>query len=165
MPVFWSALLGIYLFAGHLQWLPATGAGSVAHLVLPASVLGWGVAGSVARLARSGMLDTLHQDYVVTARAKGLREKTVILRHALRNALVPVVTMLGMQFSALLGGAVVAETVFSRPGLGRTLVDAILWKDFPLVQGAVLLIAAIWVGVNLLVDMSYVIIDPRVRAE
>lgn len=163
MPVFWSGLLAIYLFSGQLRWLPATGAGGLAHLVLPAAVLGYGAAGSIARLARSGMLDALRQDYVTVARARGLRERTVVLRHALRNSLIPVITMLGMQFSALLGGAVVTETVFSRPGIGRTLVDAIIWKDLPLVQGAVLLVAAVWIGVNLAVDLSYALVDPRVR--
>jgi ABC-type dipeptide/oligopeptide/nickel transport system permease component len=163
MPVFWSGLLGIYLFAGTLHWLPATGAGSADRLVLPALILGLGAAGSIARLARSGMLDALRQDHVTVARAKGLRERTVVLRHALRNSLIPVVTMLGMQFSSLLGGAVVVETVFSRPGLGRTLVDAIVWKDFPLVQGGVIWVATVWVVVNLLVDLSYALLDPRVR--
>ena len=163
MPVFWSALLGIYLFAATLRWLPATGGGDLAHLVLPATVLGYGAAGSIARLVRSSMLEVMGQEYVTTARAKGLRERAVVLRHALRNALIPVVTMLGMQFSALLGGTVVTETVFSRQGLGRTLVDAIIWKDFPLVQGAVMLIAVIWVLVNLIVDVSYAVIDPRIR--
>lgn len=163
MPIFWSALLGIYLFAATLRWLPATGGGDLKHLIMPAAVLGWGAAGSIARLVRSSMLEVLRQEYIVAARAKGLRERIVIVRHALRNALIPAVTMLGMQFSGLLGGTVVVETVFSRQGLGRTLVDAIVWKDFPLVQGGVMLIATIWVLVSLVVDVSYAFIDPRIR--
>ncbi len=162
-PIFWSGLLAIYLFAAALHWLPATGQGDLRHLVLPAVVLGYGAAGSIARLVRSSMLDVLRQEYITAARGKGLRQKTVLLRHALRNALIPVVTMLGLQFGALLGGTVVTETVFSRQGLGRTLVDAVLWKDFPLVQGGVMLIAAIYIVVNLLVDISYAYIDPRIR--
>jgi ABC-type dipeptide/oligopeptide/nickel transport system permease component len=162
-PIFWSGLLAIYVFAAALRWLPATGQGDLAHLVLPATVLGYGAAGSIARLVRSSMLDVLQQEYITAARGKGLRPKVVLLRHALRNALIPVVTMLGLQFGALLGGTVVTETVFSRQGLGRTMVDAIKWKDFPLVQGGVMLIAAIYIVVNLLVDVSYTLIDPRIR--
>lgn len=163
MPVFWSALLGIYLFAATLRWLPATGQGDLKHLILPATVLGYGAAGSIARLVRSSMLEVMGQEYITTARSKGLFRRVVILRHALRNALIPVVTMLGLQFGALLGGTVITETVFSRQGLGRTMVDAIIWKDFPLVQGGVMLIAGIYILVNLLVDVSYGFIDPRIR--
>jgi len=164
-PIFWSGLLAIYIFAAALRWLPATGQRDLAHLILPAAVLGFGAAGSIARLVRSSMLDVLRQEYITAARGKGLRRSVVLFRHALRNALIPVVTMSGLQFGALLGGTVVTETVFSRQGLGRTLVDAILWKDFPLVQGGVMLIAAIYILVNLLVDISYVFIDPRIRYE
>ena len=163
MPVFWSSLLGIYLFAAKLRWLPATGQGDMKHLILPATVLGYGAAGSIARLVRSSMLEVLGQEYITTARAKGLFRRVVVLRHALRNALIPVITMLGLQFGALLGGTVITETVFSRQGLGRTMVDAIIWKDFPLVQGGVMLIAGIYILVNLLVDVSYGFIDPRIR--
>jgi len=165
MPVFWSSLLGIYLFAAQLRWLPATGQGDLRHLILPAAVLGYGTAGSVARLVRSSMLEVLGQEYITAARAKGLFWRVVVLRHALKNALIPVVTMLGLQFGGLLGGAVITETVFSRQGLGRTMVDAIIWKDFPLVQGGVILIAGMYVVVNLLVDVSYAFIDPRIRHE
>jgi len=163
MPVFWSALLGIYLFAATLRWLPATGQGDLKHLILPATVLGYGAAGSIARLVRSSMLEVMGQEYITTAHSKGLLRRVVILRHALRNALIPVTTMLGLQFGALLGGTVITETVFSRQGLGRTMVDAIIWKDFPLVQGGVMLIAGIYILVNLLVDVSYGFIDPRIR--
>ncbi|MDH7488697.1 MAG: ABC transporter permease [Anaerolineae bacterium] len=165
MPIFWSSLLGIYLFAAQLRWLPATGQGDLKHLILPAAVLGYGAAGSVARLMRSSMLEVLGQEYITAARAKGLFWRVVVMRHALKNALIPVVTMLGLQFGGLLGGAVITETVFSRQGLGRTMVDAIIWKDFPLVQGGVMLIAGMYVLVNLLVDISYGFIDPRIRHE
>lgn len=165
MPIIWSSLLAIYLFAAKLRWLPATGQGDLRHLVLPAAVLGFGAAGAIARLVRSSLLEVLRQDYVITARAKGLHRYTVIGRHALKNALIPVVTMMGLQFGALLGGTVIAETVFSRQGLGRTIVDAIIWKDFPLVQGAVMLIAGMYLLVNLLVDVSYAFLDPRIRYE
>ncbi len=165
MPIFWSSLLGIYLFAAQLHWLPATGQGDLKHLILPAAVLGYGAAGSVARLMRSSMLEVLGQEYITAAMAKGLFWRVVVLRHALKNALIPVVTMLGLQFGGLLGGAVITETVFSRQGLGRTMVDAIVWKDFPLVQGGVMLIAGMYVLVNLLVDISYGFIDPRIRHE
>jgi len=163
MPIFWSSLLGIYLFAAKLRWLPATGQGDLKHLILPATVLGYGAAGSIARLVRSSMLDVLRQEYITTARSKGLLTRVVILRHALKNALIPVVTVLGLQFGALLGGTVITETVFSRQGLGRTMVDAIIWKDFPLVQGGVMLIAGTYILVNLLVDVSYGFLDPRIR--
>ena len=163
MPIFWSSLLGIYLFAAKLRWLPATGQGDLKHLILPATVLGYGAAGSIARLVRSSMLDVLRQEYITTARSKGLLTRVIILRHALKNALIPVVTALGLQFGALLGGTVITETVFSRQGLGRTMVDAIIWKDFPLVQGGVMLIAGTYILVNLLVDVSYGFLDPRIR--
>lgn len=163
MPVFWSSLLGIYLFAAQLHWLPATGQGDLRHLILPAAVLGYGAAGSIARLVRSSMLEVLGQEYITAAVAKGLFWRIVLLRHALKNALIPVVTMLGLQFGGLLGGAVITETVFSRQGLGRTMVDAIVWKDFPLVQGGVILIAGMYILVNLAVDVLYAFVDPRIR--
>ena len=163
MPIFWSSLLGIYLFAAKLRWLPATGQGDFRHLILPAAILGYGAAGSIARIVRSSMLEVLGQGYITVAHSKGLFRRVVLLRHALRNALIPVVTMSGLQFGALMGGAVITETVFSRQGLGRTMVDAIIWKDFPLVQGGVMLIAGIYILVNLLVDVSYGLIDPRIR--
>jgi len=163
MPVFYSSLLMILLFSFTLGWLPATGQGGVARLVMPATALGMISAAVLARLVRSGMLAVLRQEYVVTARAKGLAPRVVVLRHALKNALIPTITMLGLQLGALLGGAVVTETIFSRPGVGRLAVDAILSRDFPLVQGTVLFTAVAYVLVNLLVDISYAAIDPRVR--
>ena len=165
MPVFYSSLLMILLFSFTLGWLPATGQGGVARLVMPATALGLISAAVLARLVRSGMLAVLRQEYVVTARAKGLAPRVVVLRHALKNALIPTITMLGLQLGALLGGAVVTETIFSRPGVGRLAVDAILSRDFPLVQGTVLFTAVAYVLVNHLVDVSYAAIDPRVRYE
>jgi peptide/nickel transport system permease protein len=165
MPGFWLALLLIYLFSLYLGWLPSGGQGTWQQLVLPASVLGANSAATIARLVRSSLLEVLQQEYIVTARAKGLRERMVLLRHALKNALVPVITVIGLQFGFLLGGTVVMETVFARQGLGRVAVDAILYKDLPVVQGVVLLVAAIYLVVNLLVDISYAFIDPRIRVQ
>ncbi len=163
MPVFYSSLLMILLFSFTLGWLPATGQGGVERLVMPALALGLISAAVQARLVRSGMLGVLRQEYVVTARAKGLAPRVVVLRHALKNALIPTITMLGLELGALLGGAVVTETIFSRPGLGRLAVDAILSRDFPVVQGTVLFAAVTYVVVNLFVDISYAVVDPRIR--
>lgn len=163
VPIFWSGLLLILLFSATLHWLPSTGQGGLNRLIMPAVVLGFASSGAIARLVRSSVLEVLAKDYITTARAKGLRELLVVRRHTLKNALIPVVTMIGLQFGFLLGGAVVTETVFSRQGIGRLVVDAILWKDFPLVQGAVLLAAVVYTLVNLLIDLSYALIDPRIR--
>ena len=168
MPNFWLALLFMYAISGlstryGVTILPITGQGDLKHLILPAVVLGFALSGSLARLVRSSMLETMYQEHIVTARAKGLGQWAIVTRHALRNALIPVTTMMGLQFGALLGGTVIVETVFSRRGLGRTIVDAILWKDLPLVQGAVLWTAASYILVNLVVDISYAVIDPRIR--
>lgn len=163
MPAFWLGLMLIFLFALQLGWLPATGQGGVTRLILPAVTLGYGAAGVIARLVRSSMLEVLRIEYVTSARAKGLAERRVIYRHALRNALIPVITIVGLQFGALLGGTVVIETVFARQGIGRLLVGAILYKDFPLVQGIVLFTASAYVLVNLLVDLGYAMADPRIR--
>jgi peptide/nickel transport system permease protein len=162
-PVFYSSLLLILLFSFTLTWLPATGQGGLERLIMPALALGVASAAVLARLVRSSMLEVLSQEYVVTARAKGLAPQLVVLRHALKNALIPAVTMLGLQLGALLGGAVVTETIFSRPGVGRLAVEGILNRDFPLVQGVVLFAATTYVLVNLFVDVSYAVIDPRIR--
>jgi len=140
-----------------------TDTAQLAHLVLPAVTLGMIAAAIIARLTRSSMLEVLGQDYVRTARAKGLGSGSVIVRHALRNALIPVVTVFGLQFGNLLAGAVIVETVFSRPGLGRLIVGGILAKDFPLVQGTVLFVAAAYVLINVVVDVAYAYVDPRIR--
>jgi peptide/nickel transport system permease protein len=163
MPSFWLGLLLIFVFSQHLGWLPATGGGDLLHLVMPSVALGMIAAAIIARLTRSSMLEVLGQDYVRTARAKGLGGWSVIVRHALRNALIPVVTVFGLQFGNLLAGAVIVETVFSRPGLGRLIVGGILAKDFPLVQGTVLFVAAAYVLINVVVDVAYAYVDPRIR--
>ena len=163
MPSFWLGLLLIFAFSLHLGWFPATGGGDLHHLVLPAVTLGMIAAAIIARLTRSSMLEVLGQDYVRTARAKGLAWWGVVVRHALKNALIPIVTIFGLQFGNLLAGAVIVETVFSRPGLGRLVVGGILAKDFPLVQGAVLFVAVTYVLINVLVDVAYAFVDPRIR--
>jgi len=163
MPSFWLGFLLIFVFSLHLGWLPATGGGDLPHLIMPALALGTIAAAIIARLTRSSMLEVLGQDYVRTARAKGLGAWGVVARHALRNALIPVVTVFGLQFGNLLAGAVIVETVFSRPGLGRLIVGGILAKDFPLVQGTVLFVAAAYVLINVVVDVAYAYVDPRIR--
>jgi peptide/nickel transport system permease protein len=165
MPSFWLGLMMIYLFSLRLGWLPATGQGGIERLIMPATVLGLGVAATVARLTRSSLIEVMQQEYITTARAKGLMERLVVMRHGLKNALIPVVTMVGLEFGWLLGGAVVTETVFARQGLGRLAVHAVLWKDFPLVQGTVLFAAVFYLGVNLAVDVLYAFIDPRTSTQ
>lgn len=165
MPSFWLGLLLLFLFSFKLGWFPAVGAGGWKHLVLPAIVLGVGEAAIIARLVRASMVEVLRQEYVAVARAKGLRESIVVTRHALRNALIPLVTTLGLEFGFLLGGAVVLESVFARPGLGRLTVEAILARDFPVVQGAVLFVATLYIIVNILIDVSYAWLDPRIRLD
>ena len=165
MPSFWLGIILILFFSLRLGWLPATGQGGLERLVLPAFTLGFGAAAIIARLVRSSVLEVLRHEYMITARAKGLGSRVVLLRHALKNALIPVVTIIGLQFGALLAGTVVIETVFSRPGIGRMLVNAILIKDFPVVQGGILIIATTYVLANLLVDLLYAWLDPRVHYE
>ncbi|MGC8878121.1 MAG: ABC transporter permease [Anaerolineae bacterium] len=162
-PLFWSGLLLIWLFSLVLHWLPASGADSWRHLVMPALLLGFVGAAPLVRLVRSNLLTTLQADYITVARGKGLPETLVLLRHALRNALLPGLNLIGLQAGFLLGGAVITETVFARPGLGRVVVDAILWKDLPVVQGTVLLIASTYVVINLGVDLIAMVLDPRQR--
>jgi peptide/nickel transport system permease protein len=162
-PVFWMALMLQLLFAVQLRWLPATGMGGIRHLILPAITLGMASAALMARITRSSMLDVLKQDFITTARAKGLAERVVVYKHALKNALIPVVTVLGLQFGILLGGAVLTETVFAWPGVGRLLVDAILRRDYPIVQGTVMLLAFLFVIINLVVDVIYAFLDPRIH--
>lgn len=164
-PSFWVGLMMLLIFSLALGLLPATGTEGVERLVMPATTLGFGAAAIIARLTRSSMLEVLNQGYITTARAKGLSGAGVIFGHALRNAVIPVVTVVGLQFGNLLAGAVVVETVFSRQGIGRLLVTAILGRDFPLVQGLVMFVATAYVLINLLVDLSYALIDPRIRYE
>ena len=163
MPVFYLGLLLLFAFSFQIHLFPATGLGGWKHLVLPAVAVGFSGSAYIARLVRSSMLEILGQDYVVTARAKGLVERVVVLRHALKNAMIPTVTYLGLQLAGLLSGAVVTESVFSRPGLGRVAVTAINNRDYPLIQGTVLVTAVIYVGVSLVVDLLYGVIDPRIR--
>ncbi len=163
MPVFWLGLMLILLFAVKLQWLPASGMGGIQHLILPSITLSFILMGLVIRLVRSSMLEVLSQDYVRTARAKGLRERVVLLRHALRNALIPPVTVLGMQVGLLLGGAVITETVFAWPGVGMVTVTAIYQRDYPVVQVSVFILSLIVVVINSLVDVLYSYLDPRIR--
>ncbi len=165
MPVFWLGLNLILVFSVRLQWFPAFGYETWRHLVLPSITLGAASAAVVARMTRSAMLEVLGQDYIRTARAKGLSERAVVNRHALRNALIPVVTILGLQLGTLLSGAVLTETVFAWPGVGRLLVDAVLARDYPIIQGTTLLIAATFVALNLAVDLLYGLLDPRIRYE
>ena len=163
MPVYWLGLMLIILFSIRLRWLPAAGAEGPLSIILPAVTLAFFSMAFVARITRSSMLEVLHQDYVRTAVAKGVRPRTVVWRHALRNALAPVVTVVGLQFGELLGGAILTETVFGWPGLGRLLVDSIFARDYPVVQGLVIVFALLFALVNLGVDLLYSVIDPRVR--
>jgi peptide/nickel transport system permease protein len=165
MPIFWLGIMLIIVFSVKLRWLPASGSGSWAHLVLPATTLGFFLAPLTMRLVRSGMLEVLSQDYVRTARAKGVSEPQVLLKHALRNAAIPVITVIGLQFGQLLGGAIVTETVYAWPGVATFTVTAIRNSDFPVVQAAVFLLALCIVVVNLLVDLLVGLIDPRIRLE
>ena len=165
VPVFWSGLVLMLVFALSLGWLPASGFGSWRHLIMPAAAVGFSSAAVIARITRASLIEALRQDYVRTARSKGLAPRVVRLKHALRNALLPVVTVVGLQFGGLLGGAVLTETVFAWPGVGRMLVDAIRSRDMPLVQGTVLFVAVVFIVVNLLVDLSYAALNPKVRYE
>ena len=163
MPIFWSGLMLIFLFSVRFHWFPATGQGGLNRLVLPAVALGFTYSGTIARLTRSSMLEVLRQEYMITARAKGLAERIVLIQHGLRNALIPVVTMVGLQLGQLFGGTVIVETVFARQGLGSLTVNAILFKDFRVVQGTILFSAVAYMGMNLVVDFLYTLIDPRIR--
>jgi peptide/nickel transport system permease protein len=165
IPLFWSGLILIFLFSLTLGWLPATGVGGWKRLLLPAFALATNYSAVIARMVRSSLLEVLSQDYIRTARAKGLAPLRVTLRHALRNALIPAITIVGLQFGNLLGGTVVIETVFSRQGLGRLAYTAILAKDFPIVQGVVLVLVFVYVLLNVAVDLSYGLLDPRIRNE
>ncbi|MEY7850647.1 nickel ABC transporter permease [Natrarchaeobius sp. A-rgal3] len=162
MPNFWLGYLLILVCSLWLGLTPAAGSGTLAHLILPAITLGTGLAAIVTRLVRTSMLEVLEEEYVRTARSKGVRERLVVYKHALRNALIPVVTIVGLQFGFVLNGAVIVEVVFQRPGLGTLLVDAVFARDYPIVQGVVLLTACVFVVTNQLVDLAYVALDPRV---
>lgn len=162
-PSFWLGLMLMLVFAVQLHWLPTSGRGDWRHLVLPGITLGAGAAAIIARVTRSSLLEVLNQDYIRTATAKGLRARTVIYRHALKNGLIPVVTVIGLEFGYLLAGAVITETVFAYPGIGRLLVDSIGFRDFPVVQGILLVLSVQFVLVNLAVDLLYAWLDPRIH--
>lgn len=162
-PSFWLGLMLMLIFAVELHWFPTSGRGDWRHLVLPGFTLGAGAAAIIARVTRSSLLEVLNQDYIRTATAKGLRPATVIYRHALKNALIPVVTVVGLEFGYLLAGAVITETVFAYPGIGRLLVDSIGFRDFPVVQGILLILATQFVLINLVVDLIYAWLDPRIH--
>jgi len=165
IPIFWFGMMLIYVFSLKLGWLPTSGIGSWKNFLLPTIALACSSAGGLLRLTRSTMLETIRQDYIRTARAKGAPERLVILKHALKNALLPVVTVLGMNFGSLLGGAVVTETVFSIPGLGTHVISAIRWKDIPVVMATTLFLATMFCIIMLVVDILYAYIDPRIRAK
>jgi len=165
VPVFWLGMVGIMLFSVALGWLPTGGRGTILHYVLPGFTLGWFANGLMARLVRSSMLEVLSQDYVRTARSKGLADWGIVAKHAFRNAAIPVVTVAGLQFAAMMGGTVVTEIVFSWPGVGRLTLDAIAQRDYPVAMAAILFIAFMFIIVNFIVDMTYTLIDPRVRLE
>ena len=165
VPTFWLGLLMIRIFAVNLHWLPVSGRGTFAHLVLPAVSLGAALAATLARMTRATLLEELREPYVLAARARGVSRTRAVLGHAFRNSLIPVVTIVGLQFGAVLTGAVITETIFAWPGIGRLLIQSIGFRDYPLVQGCILLIALTYVGVNLLTDVLYGVLDPRIRYE
>jgi peptide/nickel transport system permease protein len=162
MPTFWTGLMLILIVSVNLGWLPVSGRGTWQHLVLPAAVLGIYSTGRITRLVRSGMLEVLGKEYIRTARAKGLLERVVVWVHALRNASIPVVTLLGLEFASMLSGALIIEMVFAWPGLGRLVVTSVFSRDFPVVQGVVLTYAVLFIAANLVVDMVYSVLDPRI---
>ncbi|KAF5049777.1 Glutathione transport system permease protein GsiC [anaerobic digester metagenome] len=165
MPVFWLGLLLIILFSVNLGWLPSSGFSSFKYMILPAVSLGAQSVAIITRMTRSSMLEVIRQDFIRTAKAKGQIERVVILKHALGNALIPIITITGLQFGGLLGGAVLTETIFSIPGIGRLMVESIKMRDYPVVQGGVLFIAIMFSIVNLLVDLLYAYVDPRIRSQ
>jgi ABC-type dipeptide/oligopeptide/nickel transport system permease component len=165
VPNFWLGPLLAIVFSIELGWLPVSGRGSPQHLILPAISLGAALAAILARMTRASMLEELREQYVQAARARGVRRMRAVVRHAFRNSLIPVVTLVGLQFGAVLTGAVITETIFAWPGIGRLLIQSIGFRDYPLVQGCILLIAVTYVGVNLVTDLVYGVLDPRIRYE
>jgi len=163
LPTFWLGIMLILVFSVHWGWLPSSGRGTLQHLILPAITLGLFTTARIARLTRSGMLDVLNQDFIRTARAKGVSNPPVVWKHALKNAAIPIVTIVGIELGTLLGGSVITETIFAWPGVGRLSVQAIYNRDYPVVQAAVFLLASTFVLVNLIVDILYTYLDPRIR--
>ena len=164
IPAFWLGLILIFTLSVELNWLPTSGSDGPEYLIMPVITLGWYTAASIARMVRTSMLEVLGQEYLVTARAKGLDSRTIVVRHALKNAALPVVTLIGIQLGSMLGGAVVVETIFSWPGVGRLLVQSILGRDYPAVQAAIFLLAMTFVSLNMLADLINGYLDPRIRA-
>jgi peptide/nickel transport system permease protein len=165
VPNFWLGPLLAMIFSVELGWLPVGGRGTFAHLILPSLTLGAALAAILARMTRASLLEELHEPYVLAARAKGVSRTRAVLHHAFRNSLIPIVTILGLQFGVVLTGAVITETIFAWPGIGRLLIQSISFRDYPLVQGCVLLIAVTYVGVNLITDLTYGFLDPRIRVD
>ena len=165
IPGFWIGLMMIFFFSVRLKLLPSSGVGSWKHLIMPVIAIGIAEMAVIARMTRSNLVEVLQQDYVRTARAKGVHERTTVVRHALKNALIPVVTIMGVQLGRLLAGAVVIETVFARPGIGKLAVHSIIYKDFTVAQGVVLFTAIIYVVSNIFIDASYAYLDPRIRLQ
>lgn len=163
MPAFWLGPILILIFSVKFGILPVSGSGSIKHLLLPSFSLGFALAAIISRMTRASMIEVLNQDYIRTARAIGVSEKIILLKHALRNAIIPVVTIVGLQFGALLGGVIIIEIIFSWPGIGQLLIPAIMRRDYPLVQGCILFIAVVYIFVNLFVDIIYAYIDPRIK--
>jgi len=163
MPTFWLGIMLILVFSVRLSWLPSSGRGDFEHLILPAITLGFFTTARITRLTRSGMLEVLGQDYIRTARAKGVSERPVVWKHALKNASIPIVTIVGIELGTLLGGSVITETIFAWPGVGRLSVQAIFNRDYPVVQAAVFILASTFVFLNFLVDIAYTWLDPRIR--
>lgn len=163
IPTFWLGMLLMYLFAYKLRWFPISGYGTIRHLILPSFAIGLTNAAITARMVRSSMLEVLKQDYVRTARSKGLLEKVVIYRHALKNALIPVITLMGLRLGWIIGGSVALEIIFSIPGVGRLMVDSILARDYPVVQGSMIVLTSSIILANILADILYAIVDPRIR--
>ena len=163
MPLFWFGIMLGIVFGVQLGWLPISGSGTIWHLILPAVCLGYYISPVIMRMTRSGMLDVLRMDYIRTAKSKGLPRRRVLIKHALRNALIPIITLVAVQFGFLMGGSVVTETVFSWPGVGRLAVDSIINADFPVVQAIVLVLAVIFVLATLLADLINAVVDPRIR--
>jgi peptide/nickel transport system permease protein len=165
MPNFWLGLLLMLFFSLHLGWLPSSGFGGIRHMILPAITLGTSNTAIIARMTRSSMLEVIRQDYIRTARSKGVSNNTILMKHALRNASIPVVTVIGLQIGTLLGGAVLTETVFSLPGLGTLMVSAIRSKDTPMILGSIIVFTVLFSIINLIVDILYAFLDPRLKAE
>ena len=163
VPTFWFGMLLLYVFAYKLRWFPISGGGSIKHLVLPAFAIGLTNAAITARMVRSSMLEVLKQDFVRTARSKGLFEKAVVYSHALKNALIPIISLMGLRLGWILGGSVALEIIFSIPGIGRLMVDSILARDYPVVQGAMIVLTSSIILANILADILYSVVDPRIR--